>query len=434
MAGRWANVPIGSEGHPKLGTRGRIFISYRRGDVASDASRLYDRLIQTFGTKNVFMDIDKLLAGQRFDRELEKALSRCNVLVVVIGERWMELLAERSRSDKRDFVLDEIAAAVKRGIVIIPVLVGWEGHMPYLPHPEDLPADIRDLVLYQKYNIANETFSRDVDSLTAELQSVLRGAYRTKPWRAIASLGALGLMLIATFLAYKTDMTSRYFSIPRLSPVVSTVVVQSDPGTNQDAADEIARKKIQADELAKSKSVNDETKKMAELAAADCDRLAASSNDPTRPKGVAGVELTAIDTAAATTVCDNAMHLNPDIARLPFQAGRAAQARKDYTKAAELYREGSAKGSASATAGLGYLYHRGYDMGLGIAKPNLTEARDWYEKAAALNNVTAMYDLGVLYEMGGEGLPKNTAKARQWYQKASDNGSQDAKARLKNLN
>jgi len=31
------------------------------------------------------MDIDQLLAGQRFDRELEKALASCEVLIAVIG-------------------------------------------------------------------------------------------------------------------------------------------------------------------------------------------------------------------------------------------------------------------------------------------------------------------------------------------------------------
>ena len=68
------------------------------------------------------MDVDNLLAGQRFDRELEKALGETDVFIAVIGPRWMELLGERA-SGERDYVREEIAGALKRGIVVIPVLV-----------------------------------------------------------------------------------------------------------------------------------------------------------------------------------------------------------------------------------------------------------------------------------------------------------------------
>jgi hypothetical protein len=40
---------------------------------------------RSFGEANVFMDVDRALAGQRFERELDKALSRCDVLIAVIG-------------------------------------------------------------------------------------------------------------------------------------------------------------------------------------------------------------------------------------------------------------------------------------------------------------------------------------------------------------
>ena len=110
------------------------------------------------------MDVNNLVAGQRFDRELDKALAQCDVLVAVIGPRWTELLSEKTRSGARDYARDEIAAALKRDIVVIPALVGREGHMPSLPHPSDLPDEIRDLVLYQKQSIAHESFSRRIST------------------------------------------------------------------------------------------------------------------------------------------------------------------------------------------------------------------------------------------------------------------------------
>ena len=109
---------------------GKIFISYRREDAPGDARGVCDRLGRSFGEASVFMDVDKLLAGQRFDRELEKALSQCDVLIAIIGSRWMELLSEQASGGKRDFVRDEIAAALKRDIVVIPVMIGREANIP----------------------------------------------------------------------------------------------------------------------------------------------------------------------------------------------------------------------------------------------------------------------------------------------------------------
>jgi hypothetical protein len=101
----------------------KIFINCRRDDERVVAARLRDRLAQTLGDANVFMDVDNVLAGRRFDKELEKALAQTNVLLAVIGPRWMELLSERQASGERDYVREEIAGALKRGITVIPVLV-----------------------------------------------------------------------------------------------------------------------------------------------------------------------------------------------------------------------------------------------------------------------------------------------------------------------
>ena len=48
-----------------------------------------------FGNANVFMDVDNLMAGQRFDKELEKALAETHIFIAVIGSHWMQLVADR---------------------------------------------------------------------------------------------------------------------------------------------------------------------------------------------------------------------------------------------------------------------------------------------------------------------------------------------------
>jgi hypothetical protein len=107
-----------------MAAHGKIFVSYRRDDAAGDARSIYERLGRSFGEKKVFMDVDQLLAGQRFDRELDKALAECDVLIAVIGPRWMDLLSEQAKHGKRDYVRDEIAAALQRDIIVIPVMMG----------------------------------------------------------------------------------------------------------------------------------------------------------------------------------------------------------------------------------------------------------------------------------------------------------------------
>jgi hypothetical protein len=181
----------------------KIFISYRRHDVPGEVRGIRARLQRKFGEANVFMDVDNLLAGQRFDRELSKALSRCNVLVAVIGPRWMELLSEHARSGEQDYVHDEVAAALKRDIVVIPVLVGQKGHMPPLPQRDALPKDIRDLVSYQRHIIAHESFDRDADDLAAAIPRVLEGGRRRLSWKGVVIFFVLALALLLLVLNSK---------------------------------------------------------------------------------------------------------------------------------------------------------------------------------------------------------------------------------------
>jgi hypothetical protein len=96
--GNWARMP------------GKIFVSYRRDDVPGDARGVRDALAAKFGKSSMFMDVDNLFAGQRFDEQLAKALTACDVLLAIIGPRWMELLKAKSANGERDYVHEEICA------------------------------------------------------------------------------------------------------------------------------------------------------------------------------------------------------------------------------------------------------------------------------------------------------------------------------------
>ena len=76
----------------------KIFLNYRRDDVPGDARGVRDGLASKFGKANVFMDVDNLLVGQRFDIELAKALDACDVLIAVITIRRASAAAISSRT------------------------------------------------------------------------------------------------------------------------------------------------------------------------------------------------------------------------------------------------------------------------------------------------------------------------------------------------
>jgi uncharacterized caspase-like protein len=161
--------------------------------------------------------------------------------------------------------------------------------------------------------------------------------------------------------------------------------------------------------------------------AKECDRLAGTDIEHDRARTVAIARQVEKSPDAATNACEQAMRRFPDIARFAFQAGRAAEARKDYSAARALYEKASAIGSPLAMLRLGLLYSEGNGMPIDDA-----QARVWYEKAAQQNMPSAMLRLGLLCETG-RGGPRDYAEARRWYEKAAGLGNWGAMISLGKL-
>ncbi len=174
---------------------GKIFISYRRDDEPSAAARVRDGLAGKFGKTAMFMDVDNLLAGQRFDDELAKALKECDVLVAIIGGKWTDILAAKTAAGERDYVREEIGAALERRIVVIPVRVGSDGLLAPLPRPTELPDDIHELVQHQKHDVVHEKLGRDVGDLAAAIAALRHSKSTPKPWGKIAAGAVVALLL-----------------------------------------------------------------------------------------------------------------------------------------------------------------------------------------------------------------------------------------------
>ena len=122
-----------------------IFISYRREDSAAHAGRLYGWFSARFGADRVFMGSGSIaLRAGDVAEQLEKRLASCDAMVVVIGRNWLSArhnAGEHRSSDSVDDVELEISLALRRRLLIIPVLVGGAN----MPSSEDLPPEVRGL-------------------------------------------------------------------------------------------------------------------------------------------------------------------------------------------------------------------------------------------------------------------------------------------------
>ncbi|HLW68491.1 MAG TPA: DUF6142 family protein [Gemmataceae bacterium] len=142
-----------------------IFISYRREDSKSITGQIYDRLVAHFGAKSVFKDVDSIPLGVDFRRALQRAVGQCAIVVVVIGDSWLQCKDDfgRRRLDQADdFVRLEIETALQRNIPVIPLLVG---HAP-IPNAMQLPKSLQDLSFRNGLQIRSTTdFDEDIRQL-----------------------------------------------------------------------------------------------------------------------------------------------------------------------------------------------------------------------------------------------------------------------------
>jgi hypothetical protein len=89
-----------------------VFISYRREDSGGYAGRLFDVLSAHYGRENTFMDLDAIRGGDNFVTGIEQKVGQCDVLLAIIGERWLTIAGEdgaRRLDNAGDFVRLEIA-------------------------------------------------------------------------------------------------------------------------------------------------------------------------------------------------------------------------------------------------------------------------------------------------------------------------------------
>jgi TPR repeat protein len=82
-------------------------------------------------------------------------------------------------------------------------------------------------------------------------------------------------------------------------------------------------------------------------------------------------------------------------------------------------------GDAAAQIRIGEFYAAGKSVGR-----DLSQAAEWYRKAAEKGDVAGQLHLAALYRDGGKGFPRDMAQAAAWYRKAAEQGDTGAQGIL----
>lgn len=241
-----------------------VFINYRREETAGMAGRIYDRLVDEFSAEKVFMDVDAMKPGIDFAQQLEDQVSRCSIVLAVIGPRWCDARnenGERRLENDQDWVRTELAAALKRNIPVVPVLV--DGAI--MPHPSQLPEELKPLTRRHAIEIRNTKFRADADAVVKAIVDTTGNRGRSHTRSKIANGATLafatGLVAAVAYLFIVGPPVAKDFA-PVIAAANKLVREQTE------AAAEAEKRRTEAEIAARAAVAEAEKRKIeAEIAA-----------------------------------------------------------------------------------------------------------------------------------------------------------------------
>lgn len=188
-----------------------IFINYRRSDTITICDLLDSDLRRIFGQKSVFRDVKTVGGGTHFPSQIQEAIARCKIGVVLIGDRWLDATDEnnnRRLEDVHDYVRTEIEALLERyrrdRVPVLPILV----QNAQIPAAEKLPASLQLLVEMDALRLRPEPeYNGTLQLIVQAIAHYVPFAVRPKPLERLyfivsrASGSVVGILGVA-FLVY----------------------------------------------------------------------------------------------------------------------------------------------------------------------------------------------------------------------------------------
>src|SRR5579862_5189185 len=216
----------------------KIFISYRRDDIPSEALSIGQFLERELGRGSVFMDID-IHAGLNFPAVLDKQLTDCKVLLALIGPGWLDARdreGQRRLEDPRDWVRLEISNALARKIAVIPVCVNHDK----LPERSELPENLQGLLDYQAAFVSTSRFRNDMAALVQAVRAVQLSPRR---WLVVAFAALFVLIAGTVWIDFRQSSSHAHqpttpvtqLPQPSTSTPVSSTIAPSPSKPREDA-------------------------------------------------------------------------------------------------------------------------------------------------------------------------------------------------------
>lgn len=150
-----------------------IFINYRREDSSGYSLALYNELTKWYNKNDIFKDFHNINGGEDFEESIEKALNSCSVLLVIISDRWIDILhgrqSKKAQEEQKDFVNLEISTALIKNIYTIPVTFNGAR----MPKESELPDELKSLTRRQSIDIDQARFETDTMKLVQTIDKQL---------------------------------------------------------------------------------------------------------------------------------------------------------------------------------------------------------------------------------------------------------------------
>jgi hypothetical protein len=145
-------------------------------------------LVNAFGEREVFMDFDAIIPGYDFESQILGTLNDADVVLTVIGPRWLEELDENGvprLMNPNDWVRREVYEALKNhDTCVIPVLVGGAR----MPTASALPPDIQGFASRQAVELHDVGWRSDSTNLVEFIRDRLKSAGATRAMREAEEL------------------------------------------------------------------------------------------------------------------------------------------------------------------------------------------------------------------------------------------------------
>jgi len=152
----------------------RIFINFRNFDGDWAALAIRNTLVERFGANEIFLSSFSIRPGADFARELLRHASECDVLLAVIGPRWVTVTGPDGMprlGAVDDWVCREIEVAFANGRTVVPIMLSGADRL----READLPPQIAGLAGIQGCRLDRPRYTTDMGALGDALVELVPG-------------------------------------------------------------------------------------------------------------------------------------------------------------------------------------------------------------------------------------------------------------------